>query len=36
VFTGQALTAHTEDGKASLKLAEVFGGFPVAALLSSA
>jgi len=36
VFTGRALTAHPEDGKATLKLAEVFGDFPVAALLSSA
>jgi hypothetical protein len=26
---------HVEDGKPSLKLAEVFGEFPVAALLAS-
>jgi (1->4)-alpha-D-glucan 1-alpha-D-glucosylmutase len=36
LFTGRALTSHIEDGKAALKLADVFGDFPVAALLSSA
>jgi (1->4)-alpha-D-glucan 1-alpha-D-glucosylmutase len=35
LFTGRALVTHVEDGKASLKLAEVFGAFPVAALLAS-
>ncbi len=34
-FTGRALTTRIQDGKATLKLAEVFGHFPVAALLSS-
>ena len=36
LFTGRALTTHVEDGKAALKLADVFGDFPVAALLASA
>jgi maltooligosyltrehalose synthase len=36
LFTGRALATRLEDGKATLKLAEVFGDFPVAALLSSA
>jgi len=36
LFTGRSLATTLEDGKATLKLAEVFGEFPVAALLSSA
>jgi (1->4)-alpha-D-glucan 1-alpha-D-glucosylmutase len=36
LFTGRALATRVEDGKATLKLAEVFGDFPVAALLASA
>ena len=35
LFTGQTLATGTTDGKATLKLAEVFGEFPVAALLAS-
>ena len=34
LFTGQELTTRPNGGKAGLKLAEVFGHFPVAALLS--
>jgi maltooligosyltrehalose synthase len=33
VFTGRALEPVAQNGKAALKLAEVFGQFPVAALL---
>jgi len=34
VFTGRALEPAAQDGKAALKLAEVFDQFPVAALLA--
>ena len=34
VFTGRVLEARSQNGKAALKLAEVFGQFPVAALLA--
>jgi (1->4)-alpha-D-glucan 1-alpha-D-glucosylmutase len=34
LFTGQELTAEEGDGRTALKLAEVFGEFPVAALLA--
>jgi (1->4)-alpha-D-glucan 1-alpha-D-glucosylmutase len=34
LFTGRALTTRPEEGKATLKLADAFGDFPVAALLS--
>jgi (1->4)-alpha-D-glucan 1-alpha-D-glucosylmutase len=36
IFTGRALATRVEDGKPTLKLAEVFGVFPVAALLATA
>ncbi len=35
LFTGRELASHVHDGKAVLRLADVFGDFPVAALLST-
>jgi maltooligosyltrehalose synthase len=36
LFTGRALATQVAEGKAVLRLADVFGFFPVAVLLSSA
>ena len=35
LFTGRTLATRSEDGKPTLKLAEIFGEFPVAALFSN-